>query len=203
MLNQNTFKELLPSAFQSELNESLAAIVTALDEYLGKFRKGTLLQAAEAHRLGTADQLCKKMLESCGFGCASLQKEELFQLSESRFELLASTDSMEGVGRLLDIYFPGASIQKGRPFSRIRLMRQESLRLSDRRELRQIVCVRLNKVPEENRLQEFLASCKVVAHYSTEIEVQYPQTPTEKKKEIWKLDEPTLYGRLACRTLAS
>ncbi len=197
--NGTSLFDFLPDYFQLDLDEPSRACVQAIDEVLQKFSIGECQEAASTSLLGTSKRRMLSDLQSSGFAASTLTAEELIKFSRDRHSILANADSLKGVGRLLDVYFPGASVQRGRPYPRTKLSTARGFRLSDRRDRRQVVSILLPAPAAPERLAEFLANCRGLLSFQISVEVRTADLDAAKKPAVWKLGQKTEGGRLGCR----
>lgn len=199
-----SFSENLPDYLQLDVDGRARGVVDAIDEVLKVFSQTATANAAGMLINGTHASRLEKDLQTLGLESAALSEEERISLSKIRYRLVADSGSLTGVRRLADIYFPGASVQRGRPYPRQKLDSQQELRLGDRRERRQVISVLVDKAAAENRTAEFLANCRRLMPMSTVIEIRVEFADFKPQTTPWRLGgadgSRTQGGRLSCRT---
>jgi hypothetical protein len=188
----------VPDYFRLELSETSAAVLNALQASFEQFSYRELMEAASPSVLGTSRRRMVEDLSRAGFSCSTLNDAEVVRFSGMRHSLLAQAHSLTGVRHLADIFFPGASVQRGRPYPRNRLQTHHRLRLGDRGERRTVVSVVLDTRPQAERLNEFLSNCKPLLPLGMRMEARF-RNPDSQRPSVWRLSGNNSGGRLTCR----
>ena len=173
-------------------------MVDAIEQCVDKFADKTSSEVALVSLLGTHQGRLQDDLAALGFQSESLSDAELISFSKIRHQLVADTGSMTGVRRLADVYFPGASVQRGRPYPRQKLESVRGIRLADRGERRHVVSVMLAEAPAPERISEFMSNCRRLVPVGTRVEVRVALADFKASDEF-RLGQGITGGRLGCR----
>lgn len=177
----------LPEYLKADLRVGEAeqnALLTALDLFCQGLSASCFQKTFDLVGNSTSTAVREQELERLGLRFSSLATAEVNRLYEMRSELLSTRGNLASLFLLSELYFPGATIQRGLPYSSTRVSENQTQSLTDVEEGHRVIFVRAAVPVPQERGEEFLFNARKFVTAPYQIRIADPVKPAPERARL-------------------